>query len=152
MDSFFIQLQSASQTCTASEVAEDKKTKFADETGHYCCKHRAPFPIAATDEIDENGNWKQKWLYTYINGWIPGILINARCNNDGKFLTNSEDTKNVTAYMTVYMAKKQGQSHNVSAIMAKEYSYDLDHLQDTSANFVFSCSWLHRSVKTSEAN
>ena len=30
MDSFFSQLQSASQTCTASEVAEDKKTKFAD--------------------------------------------------------------------------------------------------------------------------
>jgi len=30
MDLFFSQLQSASQTCTASEVAEDKKTKFAD--------------------------------------------------------------------------------------------------------------------------
>ena len=31
MDLFFSQLQSALQTCTASEVAEDKKTKFADD-------------------------------------------------------------------------------------------------------------------------
>jgi len=30
MDLFFSQLQSASQICTASEVAEDKKMKFAD--------------------------------------------------------------------------------------------------------------------------
>jgi len=34
MDLFFSQLQSASQTCTVSEVAEDKKMKLADDICH----------------------------------------------------------------------------------------------------------------------
>ena len=68
------------------------------------------------------------WLYGFINGWVPGILINGQYNNDGKFLTNGGDTKNITFYMTSYAAKKQGPNFNLSAIMAQAFPYQLDHL------------------------
>lgn len=76
----------------------------------------------------EKGHWGQKHLYAYMNGWVPGILINGKCNNDGKLLTNGDDTHQVTFYTTVYAAKKQNHTHNLSAMMAKGYAYHLDQL------------------------
>jgi len=70
-------------------------------------------------------------MYAYINDWVHGILINARCNNDGRLLMNGDDTKNATSYSTVYIAKKQGKNYNMSAVMAKGYGYHLNHLQDS---------------------
>lgn len=107
-----------------------------DKHGQYRCKRRAPFQVSNVDDIDENGNWRQKRLYGYINGWVPAILVNARCNNDGKLLTNGEDTKNITMYTTVYLAKKQGRNYNVSAVLAKGYEYHLGHLQDCGSTYV----------------
>jgi hypothetical protein len=46
--------------------------------------------------MTEAGKWGLKHLYGFINGWIPSILVNVQCNNDGKFLTNGGDTKNIT--------------------------------------------------------
>jgi hypothetical protein len=63
-----------------------------------------------------------------MNGWIPGILVNGRCNNDRKLLTNGSDTKNITFYVMTYAAKKQHKTHNLSAIMADGYAYHLTHL------------------------
>ena len=85
--------------------------------------------LSDVDQIDENGEWRQKRLYPYVNGYIPGILVNVRCNNDGKLLTNGRDTLNVTMYTTLYALKKQGRNYNISAVMAKGYAYHLDHLQ-----------------------
>ena len=78
------------------------------------------------DEIEEDGRWRQKRLYEFVNGYIPGILVNARCNNDGKLLTNGRDTLNILMYTTLYLAKKQGISYNVTAVMAKGYAYILN--------------------------
>ena len=100
-----------------------------DKNGTFRCKRRAPFQLSDVDSIDETGNWRQKRLYGYVNGWIPGILVNVRCNNDGKLLTHGSDTKKVARYTTMYAAKKQGKSYNASAVMAKGYAYHLDHLQ-----------------------
>lgn len=101
--------------------------------GEMYCKRRAPFQVSEVDAVNQNGKWTQKRSYEYINGWIPGVLINARCNNDGKLLTNGEDTKNVSFYSTLYAAKKQGNNYNSSAVMADGYAYHLAHLgqQDT---------------------
>ncbi|PPQ74787.1 hypothetical protein CVT24_003726 [Panaeolus cyanescens] len=101
---------------------------FPNKQGTYQCKRRAPFAISETDGIDEKGNWWQKRLYGYVNGWIPGILVNVRCNNDGKLLTHGSDTKNISRYTTTYAAKKQGKNYNASAIMAKAYGYHIDRL------------------------
>ena len=77
--------------------------------------------------MTEAGEWGPKQLYAFMNGWVPGILINARCNNDGKLLTNGSDTKNITFYITSYAAKKQGKNFNTSAALAQGYAYHLDH-------------------------
>ena len=95
--------------------------------GILVCKRRAPFQLADDDFVTENGACGPKRLYGYINAWSPPILLNARCNNDIKFLTNGGDTKNITFYVTSYAAKKQGKNHNMSAIMAQGFAYHLDH-------------------------
>ena len=89
-----------------------------DRHGQLRCKRHAPFPTSEEDKVTEEGKWWQKRLYPFVNGWIPGILINVRCNNDGKILSNGEETKNATMYSTLYAAKKQGKNYNTSAIMA----------------------------------
>jgi len=91
------------------------------------CKQQAPFDCSPDDFIMENGQWGQKHLYGYMNGWVPGVLIDARCNNDGKLLTNGGDTKNITYYVTAYAAKKQGRSYNLAAVMAQRYAYHITH-------------------------
>ena len=91
------------------------------------CKRRAPFQVSYDDFVTETGLCGPKRLYGYINAWVPSILVNARCNNDGKFLTSGAETKNITFYVTSYAAKKQGKNYNVSAVMADGYAYHLDH-------------------------
>lgn len=59
---------------------------------------------------------------------MPGISINARCNNDGKLLTNGAETRSCSYYVTGYAAKKQGKNYNLSAIMARGHAFHLDHL------------------------
>ena len=55
-------------------------------------------------------------------------MVNLRCNNDIKLLTNGSDTRNISFYVTAYAAKKQGRSYNASAILEKTYSYHNQHL------------------------
>ncbi|KIL55634.1 hypothetical protein M378DRAFT_90614 [Amanita muscaria Koide BX008] len=95
-----------------------RRCLIPDKNGRLICKRKAPFNCAPDDFVTETGKWGPKRLYAYINGWVPGILINARCNNDGKLLTNGGDTRNITFYVTSYAAKKQGKHFNLSAILA----------------------------------
>ena len=98
-----------------------------DRHNQLTCKRRAPFQVSEDDFITETGLCGPKRLHGYINSWVPSILLNARCNNDGKLLTSGADTKNITFYVTSYAAKKQGKNYNVSAVMADGYAYHLDH-------------------------
>ena len=90
-----------------------------DRSGKLRCKRRAPFPISYDDFIDEFGRWSPKRLYGFFNGWVRPILLNMRCNNDGKFLSNGADTLDLSYYVTNYAAKKQSQNYSVCAILAK---------------------------------
>ncbi|KAF8836902.1 hypothetical protein BDN67DRAFT_873647, partial [Paxillus ammoniavirescens] len=94
-----------------------------DKHGCYHCKRRVPFETSSEDMVDELGQWKMKRSYEYLNGWVPLLTVNLRCNNDGKLLMNSRDTTNVTFYVAVYQMKKQGKSHNISAVLAKGFAY-----------------------------
>ncbi|KAF9220558.1 hypothetical protein BS17DRAFT_651244, partial [Gyrodon lividus] len=40
------------------------------------------------------------------NAWIPGLTVNACCNNDGQLLTNSQEMTNISFYVTAYQRKK----------------------------------------------
>ena len=102
--------------------------------GQLTCKCGAPFPCSEDDYVQANGEWRSKRLYGYVNGWNPAILVNARCNNDIKLLTNGADTRNITFYVACYSAKKQGKSHNLSAILASGYAYDKEHQRAEYAN------------------
>ncbi|KAF9476071.1 hypothetical protein BDN70DRAFT_897666 [Pholiota conissans] len=93
--------------------------------------------MANVDVNNEHLSRYLKWMIltkmldgTKTTIWVPAILVNARCNNDGKLLTNGMDTKDITKYTAVYLAKKQGRNYNVLAILSKGYEYHLDHLQD----------------------
>ena len=98
-----------------------------DRHNQLVCKRCAPFQVSDEAFVTDTGLCGPKRLYGYINSWVPSILINARCNNDGKFLTSGADTKNITFYVTSYAAKKQGKNYNVSAVMADGYAYHLEH-------------------------
>lgn len=98
-----------------------------DKRGCLVCKRKAPFDCAPEEFIDEAGNWGPKRVYPYFNGWVPGILINGQCNNDGKLMTNGDDTKNCLFYVTGYAAKKQGKHHNMSALFARGYAFHMAH-------------------------
>ncbi|KAG6371122.1 hypothetical protein JVT61DRAFT_9882 [Boletus reticuloceps] len=98
-----------------------------DKHGNYYCKQHAPFPTSSVDSIDETGNWQIARQYEYLNGFVPHLAVNARCNNDAKLLTNGRDTLNVAFYVTSYQTKKQGRKYNSSAVMAKTFQY---HSQD----------------------
>ncbi|THH12700.1 hypothetical protein EW146_g7451 [Bondarzewia mesenterica] len=122
---------------------EPRRCLYRDDKGRYVCKRGAPFPLADEDFIDEVGNWGMKRKYDKINGWVPAITINLRCNNDGKLLTNGSDMKNIAWYVTGYAAKKQNKNHNMSALIAKGYAFHTDRndyrdsLQDQQRKLIF---------------
>ena len=108
-------------------TCKPRRCLVVDRAGRIQCKRRAPFHCMNEDYILESGEWGSKRLYGYINSWIPGVLINARCNNDVKLLTNGHETKNITYYVTTYAAKKQGKSYNIAAVLAQGHAHHVRH-------------------------
>lgn len=137
-------LQSAAfelQLATSAQVHSCTVAHCLTRTKHGVlrCKRKAPWPTSAVDSIDEQGHWACKREYAFINPWNPAVLLNLRCNNDMKLLTNGEDTKNITFYVTSYIAKKQSRTFNLMAVLAEGYAYDLkypisEHLEDVREN------------------
>jgi hypothetical protein len=77
--------------------------------------------------VDEDGNWGPKRKYEYMNGWVPGILVNACCNNDGKLITNGAATRNIAYYISCYAAKNRRKTHQLSAVLADGFAYHTTH-------------------------
>ena len=108
-------------------TCKERQCIWYDKKGGRFCKRQAPFERANEDYVMASGRWSQKRLYGYMNGWIPAVLVNACCNNDGKLLTNGEETKNITFYVSLYTGKKQGKNYNLSAVMADMFAYHVAH-------------------------
>ena len=100
---------------------------FWNKKGQVQCKRRAPFEWSQVDMVTESGHWTSKHVYEFMNGWVPALILNVWCNNDGKLLTNGGDTYNITFYVSFYAAKKQGKNFNTSAVMVKGYAYHTNH-------------------------
>ncbi|THG94148.1 hypothetical protein EW026_g7265 [Hermanssonia centrifuga] len=94
-----------------------------DKRGDVYCKRKAPFLIALDDFVTEAGTWGPKRLFPFMNAYCPHILVNMRCNNDIKLLTNGAETKNISFYITSYTTKKQSHHYNTSALLADGYAY-----------------------------
>ena len=102
-----------------------------NKSGQYHCKRRAPFDCADDDFVNADGTCGPKRLYGFVDSWNPAILVNARCNNDVKFLTNGHQTKNIAFYITMYATKKQLKTHNLSGVMAEGLAYHIQHPIET---------------------
>jgi len=100
------------------------------QTGRLVCKRRAPWPTAEDDFVNEDGTWGPKRRNPFINGYVPGVSVCMRGNNDGKLLTNGKDTKNLTFYATKYAAKPQNLTNNFSVLSAKSYQWHELHPRD----------------------
>ena len=87
------------------------------------CKRKAPFPLANDDWVGENGKCGLKRTYGYLNNWCPAILQCIRANHDIKLITNGSETKDIAWYITHYVAKKQKESFNISALLAKSFAF-----------------------------
>ena len=91
--------------------------------GHWVCKRRTPFALADAAWVDENGLWGPKRSYGYFNNFCPTLLQCLRANHDIKLISNGADTKHISWYITQYVAKKQKQSMNTSALLANTYAF-----------------------------
>ncbi|KAF4612702.1 hypothetical protein D9613_011752 [Agrocybe pediades] len=98
-----------------------------DKHGMVKCKRRAPWDCSDDVRVESNGKWWPERHFPYFNSWNPFITCALRCNNDLKLLTNGQETQNCYYYSSMYTFKKQGQSFQMSAIMAKEYAYHQEH-------------------------
>ncbi|KAJ2915818.1 hypothetical protein MD484_g4610, partial [Candolleomyces efflorescens] len=98
--------------------------------GRLVCKQGAPFNLARDAWVSETGQWGPKRLCDFLNAWNPDLLLTLRCNHDVKILLIGPGTQNLTWYITNYTAKKQGHSHNTSALLAQKHAYhDLQELR-----------------------
>ncbi|KAJ7081407.1 hypothetical protein B0H15DRAFT_924257 [Mycena belliarum] len=91
--------------------------------GRLVCKRRAPWPLASEDWIDPSGDWGPRRVFGRLNAWNPTLLQITRSNHDVKLITNGRDTKDITFYITMYIAKKQNQAANASALLAKSMAF-----------------------------
>ncbi|SJL05242.1 uncharacterized protein ARMOST_08608 [Armillaria ostoyae] len=87
------------------------------------CKWRAPFPRSEEAWIDEKGEWGPRCLYGYMNNFNPPLLVTTHSNHDIKLIMNAFGTNNLTWYLMTYTTKKQGNSSNVSAVLAKTIAF-----------------------------
>ncbi|RDB26275.1 ATP-dependent DNA helicase pfh1 [Hypsizygus marmoreus] len=93
------------------------------KNGRVQCKRRAPFDLSAHDYINPDGSWFVKRTFGYLNNWNPVLLQAMLCNHDIKLLTNGNDTKDISFYITNYTAKKQVNTSNSSALIAKQLAF-----------------------------
>nr|GAT43542.1 predicted protein [Mycena chlorophos] len=97
--------------------------------GRVVCKRRAPWKTATTDWVTDTGDWGPKRLVGSINAWNPPLLQVTRCNQDMKLVTNGAETKDITFYITLYIAKRQIQAANASALLAKGTAFQQKYQQ-----------------------
>lgn len=101
----------------------DKNTCLVSKKGAIYCKRRAPFDVADKDYVDENGSWGPKRSYAYINSWCPAIMQCIRANQDIKLITSGAETMDISFYISMYVAKRQANSSNASALLAKKVAF-----------------------------
>ncbi|KAF7302074.1 ATP-dependent DNA helicase [Mycena indigotica] len=94
--------------------------------GRVACKRGYPWPTYPDDWVDADGRWGAKRRFPFLNPWNPPIFSVTRSNMDIKLLTNACETKDIAFYITLYIAKKQVQAANASAVLARSRAFVRD--------------------------
>lgn len=121
------QFEQALARAEQDHICKDHCCLMWIKRGQKVCKRKAPWPCSNDDKVSETGEWACKHLYQFMNLWNLAVLLNLRCNNDIKLLMNGEDTKNITFYVTTYVAKKQSCSFNLMVLLADGYTFHTTH-------------------------
>jgi len=82
-----------------------KDTCLVSKKGSIYCKCRAPFDLSSRDYVDEDGSWRPKRTYEFINSWCPPIMQCMCSNQDIKLITSRAETINISFYILLYVAK-----------------------------------------------
>ena len=61
--------------------------------------------------------------YGFLNNWCPPLMQCIRANHDIKLITNGSETRDISFYITLYVAKRQARSSNTSALLAKKLAF-----------------------------
>ena len=77
--------------------------------------------------IDEDGHWGPKLTFRFINNWCPAITQCVCANNDIKLITNGSETTDISFYVSLYTAKRQANTSNSSALLAKKLAFHNAH-------------------------
>ncbi|KAJ7431847.1 hypothetical protein B0H11DRAFT_1941243 [Mycena galericulata] len=116
--------QAEATLARAVQVHDCKVTTcLKTRNGRLVCKRRAPWQLAADDWILPSGEWGPRRVFGRLNAWNPPLLQVTRSNQDMKIITNGRDTKDITFYITMYIAKKQNEAANASALLAKSTAF-----------------------------
>jgi hypothetical protein len=86
-------------TCGVNTCIRTKKGKLV-------CKRRSPWPLATEEWILPTGEWGPRRVFGRMNAWNPPLLQITRSNQDMKIVTHGHETKNITFYIMMYIAKK----------------------------------------------
>jgi hypothetical protein len=87
--------------------------------GKLVCKRGSPWPLSEDFVVNTDGTYEVKRTFERFNAWSRVIAETCKCNNDAKLMTNTDETINLTFYITSYATKKQKAYHNASAVLAK---------------------------------
>ncbi|RDB17999.1 ATP-dependent DNA helicase RRM3 [Hypsizygus marmoreus] len=120
--------------------------------GRWVCKRRAPFPVAAEDWVNEEGEWGPKRTAAYLNNWNPMLLNLLRANHDIKLIMYSGQTKNLSWYITNYATKKQMPSFNISALLAKRLAFHYIQEKNTADILAMNKRLIQRCANTLSRN
>lgn len=88
-----------------------------DKHGKLTCKRRAPWELSNDDSVDADGTYRTKRLLGFLNNYCPALAQMIKCNNDIKILLHGCETKHLIFYLTKYMAKPEGRTHNVLSLL-----------------------------------
>lgn len=87
------------------------------------CKRHAPFDTSDVTRVDPNGKVVIKRTQGRVNNYNRWVLLCLRANHDIKILSNGEETRNSTWYVTAYATKALLPSYNASALLADNLAY-----------------------------
>ncbi|KAG9124525.1 hypothetical protein FRC07_011299, partial [Ceratobasidium sp. 392] len=102
-----------------------------DRTGKVACKRGAPWELSMRDAVDQNGTYHTKRTYEFINGYCPAIAHVLKCNQDIKLLLHGKETIQIAYYISKYMTKPEGRTHNVATLLSKHLT---GHFNESSEN------------------
>ncbi|KAG8724803.1 hypothetical protein FRC09_013989 [Ceratobasidium sp. 395] len=97
---------------------EFNKCLRRDKVGRITCKRGAPWELSNQDSVDEDGTYHTKRINKLINGYCPAIAHTLKCNQDIQLLLHGNETLHIAHYISKYMTKAEGRTHNIASLLA----------------------------------